>query len=357
MMKTLDEHSMTDRIIWLDHLRGISIFFVVFGHTVGVSGVVEKMIFSFHMPIFFWISGLVCKSEIRQTPFPSFLKEKARKLLIPYLFFSVISYMAWVLVFRHFGTQASLNIQPLNPLLGIIYGNGIHNGMVHNTALWFFLCLFVTELLFYWILRLPSKRLIILVLVLLSVAGYVDVFCNPPIASGFRLPWNIDIALTAIVFYGAGYLSRKPLMKEGGGAFKPAVWVATSVFFVIFSQLNTKVALVAGVYGNYIYFYIAAFSGIFFWRETAALIPVCRPLIRTGQETLVIFAMHLLIFPLLTGVQVYIFRIPSAIKQDSLILSLVYTLTSILILLPVSNFMNRYAWFVLGKKKLPGRKK
>ena len=194
---------MKQRIEWLDNLRAIAIFFVVLGHTVGLPEHVEKLIFSFHMPIFFWISGVFARESIRDETFTGFLSKRWRKRLIPYLSFSVISYVAWFFLFRHFGTQAEMNISPIRPLIGFFYGNGINNWLVTNTVLWFFLCLFVTEIFFYFVIKVPSKGWMVLVLAALSVVGYLDVYFNPP--GGFRLPWNIDIALTTVVFFCCGY--------------------------------------------------------------------------------------------------------------------------------------------------------
>ena len=139
---------MKQRIQWLDNLRAIAIFLVVLGHTAGLSETVEKLIFSFHMPIFFWISGLFAKESIRDETVKEFISKRWRKRLIPYAAFSAISYVAWFLVFRHFGSQAEMNISPLRPIIGFFYGNGINNWLVTNTVLWFFLCLFVTEIFF-----------------------------------------------------------------------------------------------------------------------------------------------------------------------------------------------------------------
>lgn len=219
------------RIQWLDNLRAIGIFFVVLGHTPAISGPFEKIIFSFHMPLFFWLSGLMCKDNVRHKPLGEFLRNKTYKLLVPYLFFSILSYISWFVLFRHFGSQAKLNLSPITPLIGIFYGNGIHNFLAHNTVLWFFLCLFITEIFFFFIIKLKSKASILVALILLSGVGYIDVWLNPPLPGRFRLPWNIDIALTAVVFYGAGYLLSPYLLKKRCGFIVNSVLAICYIFF------------------------------------------------------------------------------------------------------------------------------
>lgn len=344
---------MKQRILWLDNLRAISIFFVVLGHTVGLPENVYKLIFSFHMPVFFWISGYLASDKIRYISFIEFIKKQWRKRLIPYASFSILSYLVWFLLFRHLGSQANLDIDPVRPLVGMIYGNGINDWLVHNTVLWFFLCLFATEILFFFLMKIPSRTLFILALIGFSVFGYMDTFYNRP--DGFRLPWNFDIALTTVVFFGAGFLSKGYVMENRWpGPYRLAMAIAAFILYCGFSILNGKVALVAGLYGNYFYFYIAAFAGIFFWIQLSSLVPPSKFLIKVGENTLTIFALHLLVFPFLTGIQVYIFQIPASMKQESILLSFAYALVSILILLPVSGIVTKHFSFFLGQRLNPG---
>jgi acyltransferase len=42
-----------------DKIRAIGILLVVFGHILGISRRVELYIYSFHMPLFFLLSGLI----------------------------------------------------------------------------------------------------------------------------------------------------------------------------------------------------------------------------------------------------------------------------------------------------------
>lgn len=305
----------------------------------------EKLIFSFHMPLFFWISGLLAREEIRKTPFRSYAAKKIRTRLVPYLFFSVISYLAWLFLFRHFGTQAELNLSPSYTLVGILYGNGINHRLDHNTVLWFFLCLFVTEMLFFGLIRIPSKKGFILSLVMFAVAGYVDTRLNPP--DGFRLPWNIDIALSMVVFYGIGHLCRPWLTRPPwSGHRKWLLLPIATLPYAFFSLLNTKVAVVAGNYGHFIYFYAASIFGILTWTLVSVILPQPRLIRIIGDNTLIIFPLHLLVFPFITAALVYGLKLPPEIKETSVLISIGYAVVSILVLLPVAALLKR--WFPWG---------
>ena len=54
-----------ERIIWIDYAKAIAMFFVIFGH-VDSGNYLTNWIYSFHMPLFFLLSGAFCGA--RRTP-------------------------------------------------------------------------------------------------------------------------------------------------------------------------------------------------------------------------------------------------------------------------------------------------
>ena len=46
-----------ERIIWIDYAKAIAMFFVIFGH-VDSGNYLTNWIYSFHMPLFFLLSGI-----------------------------------------------------------------------------------------------------------------------------------------------------------------------------------------------------------------------------------------------------------------------------------------------------------
>ena len=72
------------RVHWIDICRGIGIILVLYGHLF-VSDKNTYLIFAFHMPLFFFISGLVfkpTKKSLWETTTKYF-----KQLLIPYYIF------------------------------------------------------------------------------------------------------------------------------------------------------------------------------------------------------------------------------------------------------------------------------
>lgn len=49
-----------ERIIWIDYAKAIAMLFVIFGH-VDSGNYLTNWIYSFHMPLFFLLSGITLK--------------------------------------------------------------------------------------------------------------------------------------------------------------------------------------------------------------------------------------------------------------------------------------------------------
>lgn len=137
------------RLTALDSLRGFGILLVVLGHTSQTSGLVS-WIFSFHMPLFFIISGML----FHERQFLDSFKRKAIRLLVPYVFFGTVTLAYWALIERRLrGDEGSVP----NALANIVLARAGSDNYPQNAALWFLPCLFVTEMLFLGFFLLVNK--------------------------------------------------------------------------------------------------------------------------------------------------------------------------------------------------------
>ncbi|MBL1210768.1 acyltransferase family protein [Geminocystis sp. GBBB08] len=342
------ENNSQIRIPWIDTLRTISIFFIVLIHTGRNSSIVSIYTTSFFMPVFFFISGLFIKKSIKEQKFISFFKIKFQHLIIPYLTFSIVSYLIWFFLIGKLKGDSLPNNPLWDFIINTLYGVAGYGWMKYNISLWFFPCLFITELIFFFLIRLSPKKLPLTVFILSIIGYYYFEFIK---IEHFRLPFSIDVAITAVVFYTIGYLIKPYIFNE---EFK--TWYNfPSLFFglltyLIFSMFNETSAFVIGNFGkNYLYFYLAALSGIFFWCQISKIIKPHQIFAEIGKNTIVIFPLHLLLFPFFTGIAVYILKIPKELIDQSDIVALIYALFAIFILVPVSWFLNRYIPFIIGK--------
>jgi acyltransferase len=133
---------------------------------------------------------------------------------------------------------------------------------VHTGALWFVACLFCTELLFYLISKVGrTKKMMGFFLIFLSVLG-----CLYNKLVGQPLPWNIDVALISVGFYGAGYLYKENHIKVERfmklKAFVLFIIINITTGYTNFVLTGERVDFYNSSLGNIAFFYLSAFSGI-----------------------------------------------------------------------------------------------
>lgn len=161
------------RFDYIDKLRGFAILLVVIGHIYlpytreASNHPVAQMIYSFHMPLFFFISGFLCEftHKIEKNGCLNFVWRKAIALLVPYLFWLI----AGDLIFKHGEISAWTDI----PRLLCFFPN------VH---FWFMPVLFILMLLYalhHWMMgkRDSVRRRVAFVFVLcLLLVGFGGIF-------------------------------------------------------------------------------------------------------------------------------------------------------------------------------------
>ncbi len=180
----------------IDILRGLFIIAMIVGHF-GIDNLLIKTIYSCHMAAFVFVSGYFYNENrsIKET-----LKTSAKTLLIPYAVFAIIQILinagSWS--GQYFGQAA------VKYITGVILTKDILTSVQSIGPAWFILMLFVTKILYTCIQKLCKKEWITsIVVVVLSFAGAKIG------EAGFWLPWSIDVALYALVFYHIGHLFKK----------------------------------------------------------------------------------------------------------------------------------------------------
>lgn len=200
---------------WLDSMKGIGILFVVMGHTCTYVPLF-RWIYSFHMALFFIISGLLFHPK----PFVQAVKRKTFRLLVPYAFFATITFLYWALIERRLrhGNQSVLNA-----FCNLFIARAGSDNYPQNAVLWFLPCLFITEVLFsalYQGIHFLSRnaknssiiqRLMFVIIAAVCLAlGYTLGLCVT--SRGIRLLWALDIVPFSLTFVIIGYLAH-PLLE------------------------------------------------------------------------------------------------------------------------------------------------
>lgn len=270
-----------DRIDWADFAKGIGILLVVLGHVLGgliQSGVLPShgafsfavdYIYSFHMPFFFFLSGLFVRSSARR-PFRSYLANKISVIVYPYFLWSLATGLL-----QHFVSRSN-NVVSWLDLAKIPY--------IPIDQYWFLYVIFCMYVLFWLLYRLSVPTPIIF---LVTVALYV---CE---VSGIDLAeWDVLHSLCALLIYfclGALIAETSILDRLFGFA-----WFYLLIIVVAnYGLIGTITA--AGGLGQPILHLLAAIAGIFATVSLAMLLSRSNRFffIRTwGVLSLEIFVAH-----------------------------------------------------------------
>ncbi|TSB47219.1 acyltransferase family protein [Alkalicoccobacillus porphyridii] len=333
---------MSDRVKWIDAAKGIGIILVVMSHA-PIHDSIKNFLFAFHMPMFFYLSGIVYKTS--SLPTSTFILKKARGLLLPYFIFSFITYIVWFFVTRHFPFTSGDQVDPIVPFSGIFISTPVDYQLTYNPAIWFLTCLFVVEVLFYLYQRLSKGRWLPILLIGCGFIGYLSSI----IISSNVLPWSILVALTAIVFYGLGY-ATKHLWKSYSWRSVLIVGAALYAITFIAQGLNTeRIDMRGNIYGEIWYFYIGATAGLIATILLAHKLARFHYLVYLGQYSIVILLLHFPALNLMKASVYYGLNMEMA-ETTTLPWTLFYTVSTLLLMVPCIIFLKKYP-FLLGKKK------
>lgn len=257
----------------LDIMKGIGILLMLVGHY-GINRFIQTSIYSFHMPLFFFVAGYLFHPQEISTQ----LRRDAKRLLIPYLV--GISIYTIYLYIQNTSPSISLAIEliiwdPAGPLWFLLA---------------FFWCKSLFNVLYQRTHKQGSQEWVLAFLVLgislstFALSEYV----------GVKLLLKISAGLVALLFYYTGYRLRAYNFFA-----KPNLWFAlgaTSIWFILATQSALQMTFVqypwtplAHVFislcGTYLTFYIS-----YYISEYCHMIK--KHLLFWGQASLIVLVLH-----------------------------------------------------------------
>lgn len=289
-----------DRVEWIDRAKGITIILVVLGHVLndmpndnGGYSFLINIIYSFHMPCFFIISGLVTTDN--ENTYKSRFIKLAKQLLLPYLFFSFLFLIKEIII---------------NRIQSVAWKESFVNNWKDTVlvtsksefvSFWFLPCLFISKCLLLCLLRNTTKPPLILLCFPIS-------FILSYIFSDYTIPFMLDAAILSTGFLYIGVSLRKNRgLKYQNAAFMPLL----SIFIIcnIYSYFvlhQPKVSFFEMTIGNPILLLITAITGSLTVFLISKALKKEKIIAKIGTKSLWIYGFHYFIMAIVKRLLLFV---------------------------------------------------
>jgi fucose 4-O-acetylase-like acetyltransferase len=247
---------MTERIDWIDYAKGIGIILVVYAHLLSSgynAGLAipahffqfsDSLVYSFHMPLFFFLAGLLVEESFAARGQQGFLLSKFRLIAYPYLVWSFLQAGAEIIFSQHSSRGVILEDLPLIPFLPL--------------AQFWFLYALLWMYLVYGLFRLLGKLSLYLLVVCAGLLFFFPIKTDIMALGGFS---------TGFLYFVTGVLLKKT--RTDLQSFVLPLWLSLVLFLVfiasgyyVFANIIEPVRLPGGAHP--FLFILLAFLGIGF---------------------------------------------------------------------------------------------
>ncbi len=270
---------MSKRIEYIDIARGIGILLVALGHSdfAQLSPFAYQVVYSFHVPLFFFLSGYFTDASIG---FGEFVQKRFNAVLKPYLFTIFMIYFVSV-SFEKMSFQTALT-----RIAKSLYGSGYY---IDWGQLWFLPHLFAVSVCAYFLLVVMGKinnRFAKWLILIAILAGGVFLLSRfHPYSLNvfgktyelFGLPFSLDVLLLSCFFFILGGEVRRTMSES---AFENPILLAGAGIGALLLNyfFDYRTDLSARVYQSILINTLEAILGIFFVLALARQIEL-----RTGR--------------------------------------------------------------------------
>lgn len=314
-----------ERINYIDIARGIGIIGVAWIHTSPPAWLTPDIVNS----IFFFLSGIFFKPK----PLQNVLKKWIRTLIIPFLFFYLLSYPFRVLM--HFWDTRTLETFNWLCLFDIFKIEERSDYLFVNVPLWFILCLLMIQAIYSLLQQLDQRILFILALLCIL---FKDILLN------FPSPFMINNALYWINFYIMGHLFGKKILRLLQDSKKRLYFTGTvltlyALFILPFFKINSYIPANL-LHHAYLYTIILSLISLssFFNRDSSL-----KTIRFFGINSLIVLGIHIL------------FEIPlkrieySLLHEHTLIISIIITAITLFLCYHFAIWANKHIPHLVGK--------
>ncbi len=274
---------MKERIVWIDYARAIGIILVVYGHVArGVynAGIpfkneslyqlVDGVVYSFHMPLFFFLSGIFFLDSLKRKKAWGLILNKIDTIAYPYIIWSIIHLSVTALLSSFTNGDTAFS-----DILTILW-----QPQAHFWFLYVLFFLFVIAAIAYS--QAPARLIAPIYIISLALYLFHD-----------KLPSSYHFHYIKHNFV---YFTFSILFSQWGNIklFESKMALAAAALLFLISQYIFQVRLNLGIWDRGIYLLLTAKIGILLVVIAAKQAPKLPWLAAIGVSSMAIYLMHVL---------------------------------------------------------------
>lgn len=331
-----------ERINHLDFLKALAIILVIWGHAIQAldnnffQNPLWELIYSFHMPLFAFLSGYFATNSVRMT-MVDFLKKRSIQLLLPVMVWSIVLLILKIILYRpeHY--------------MGIIKPSFQYD-------FWFIKCIFICALLMFFLFKYLSYKL--------CAVGFFFILC---VWLCFLHIGNLFWTSFLLPIFGIGWMWRYVCEKSMGGVKKHLLIVSALIFSLLyfrwsgnysiyveniiwwqngeFNVHNILITFLRATLGVSASFFLFEFSSRIYRYLPCGIACACCEI---GKRTMGIYIVQCFVFDYWTLV------IPKDKIEGSWIEILIFTIIALALSFGTVKLLEKYSWtacLFLGKMK------
>lgn len=344
------------RINWIDTVKALGIFLVFYGHYAevlvrnhhySVAGLQFKFIYTFHMPMFFMLSGFFMKDIDSMQRF----KTTVYQLLLPVLSFGVLSLPFWFF----YSDESLSNIRDY--ALNYLSGNPFLNWMT-----WFLVCLFAAKLIASVVGVKKSIVTNIVTGLVLVIAGFYILQNIKTVGRYVKIEknfWFIHEGIIAAGFCFIGqalYQIGNKINPEKKYIFIVSAIVSLALLLLSFNFIQNDVIIMAGgLHTQLLPFILNAILGSVCIISLGVIIPETKLLNFYGANTLILLGINGWLFHFFnTKIAIHTAQYTQNTWASITINCLLYTVVMLIISYPIMYVLNKYVPQLFGKPSADG---
>lgn len=253
------------RNTYVDIMRGIGILFVIMGH-VYAPHISKYIICSFHMPLFFVLSGYFFNSDRK---IKEVIYRGLNKLIVPYFItcIVVITIQFIVCCVNHYDCLETFRVWTVASLYGLParFSVGNVSEIERIGAIWFLEALFWGQVILVIILKIRND-----IIKIGTIISMLVVICL--ISQHFWFPANLGTGIATVPFLYVGYCIRnKGILRDEQKSWKIIAFLCSGLCIVIAFVKQTPFVpaylqfplygfdIVGGICGTYLTYLVARF--------------------------------------------------------------------------------------------------